>query len=85
MPVTSGTDDKARVGEVFPKLQRTTTSGQRMTVPDPMGITSTFNTGASPAARSAIFICPRSSRITTRLALAASRRWEVVVFHSAIA
>jgi hypothetical protein len=26
MPVTSGTDDKARVGEVFPKLQRTTTS-----------------------------------------------------------
>lgn len=37
MPATSGTADKARVGEVFPTLQLTTTSGQRMTVPDADG------------------------------------------------
>ena len=37
MPATSGTGDKARVGEAFPTLQLTTTSGQRVAVPDADG------------------------------------------------
>jgi peroxiredoxin len=34
---TSGTDGKARVGDVFPTLELAATSGQRVTVPDPAG------------------------------------------------
>ena len=35
MHATSGTDDKARVGDAFPTLELAATSGQLVTVPDP--------------------------------------------------
>ena len=34
MHTTSGTDDKAHVGDTFPTLELVTTSGQRVTIPD---------------------------------------------------
>jgi peroxiredoxin len=37
MHATSGTDDKARVGDAFPTLELAATSGQLVTVPDPAG------------------------------------------------
>jgi peroxiredoxin len=37
MHATSGTNDKARVGDTFPTLELVTTSGQRVTVPDAEG------------------------------------------------
>ena len=37
MHATSGTDDKARVGDTFPTLELAATSGQLVTVPDPAG------------------------------------------------
>jgi peroxiredoxin len=37
MHATTGTGDKARVGEAFPTLQLTATSGQLVTIPDPAG------------------------------------------------
>src|SRR5438876_10579652 len=37
MHATSGTDDKARVGDAFPTLELAATSGQLVTVPDPSG------------------------------------------------
>jgi AhpC/TSA family len=37
MHATSGTDDKARVGDAFPTLQLAATSGQLVTVPDLAG------------------------------------------------
>ena len=37
MHATSGTNDKARVGEAFPTLELAATSGQRVTVPVPAG------------------------------------------------
>jgi peroxiredoxin len=37
MHATSGTDDKAHVGDTFPTLELVTTSGQRVTIPDPDG------------------------------------------------
>jgi hypothetical protein len=35
MHATSGTDDKARVGNAFPTLELAATSGRLVTVPDP--------------------------------------------------
>ena len=35
MHATSGTNDKARVGDAFPTLELAATSGQQVTVPDP--------------------------------------------------
>ena len=35
MHATSGTDDKARVGDAFPTLELAAASGQLVTVPDP--------------------------------------------------
>src|SRR5258708_15127719 len=37
MHATSGTSDKARVGDAFPTLELTATSGQLVTIPDPAG------------------------------------------------
>ena len=37
MHATSGTDDKARVGDAFPTLELAAASGQLVTVPDPAG------------------------------------------------
>src|SRR5437660_6298263 len=37
MHATSGTNDKARVGDAFPTLELAATSGQSVTVPDPAG------------------------------------------------
>src|SRR5437660_9985647 len=37
MHATSGTNDKARVGDAFPTLELAATSGQQVTVPDPAG------------------------------------------------
>ena len=37
MYVTSGTSDNARVGDAFPTLELTATSGQLVTIPDPAG------------------------------------------------
>ena len=37
MHATSGTDDKARVGDAFPTLELAATSGQSVRVPDPAG------------------------------------------------
>jgi peroxiredoxin len=37
MRATSGTDDKARVGDAFPALELAATCGQLVTVPDPAG------------------------------------------------
>src|SRR6476646_7182789 len=35
MHTSSGTNDKARVGDAFPTLDLAATSGQRVTIPDP--------------------------------------------------
>jgi peroxiredoxin len=37
MHATSGTADKARVGDAFPTLDLTATSGELVTIPDPAG------------------------------------------------
>src|SRR5436190_2009405 len=37
MHATSDTDDKARVGDAFPTLELTATSGEPVTIPDPAG------------------------------------------------
>ena len=37
MHATSGTSDSTRVGDVFPTLELTATSGQLVTIPDPAG------------------------------------------------
>ena len=37
MHATSGTSDNARVGDAFPTLELTATSGQLVTIPDPAG------------------------------------------------
>jgi peroxiredoxin len=37
MHATSGTGDKARVGDAFPPLELTAASGQSVTIPDPAG------------------------------------------------
>lgn len=37
MHAAPGTDDKAHVGDTFPTLELVTTSGQRVTIPDPGG------------------------------------------------
>jgi peroxiredoxin len=37
MHSTSGTDDQARVGDAFPKLELAATSGQLVRIPDPAG------------------------------------------------
>jgi peroxiredoxin len=37
MPATSGTNDKARVGDAFPTLELAATSGRHVTIPDPAG------------------------------------------------
>ena len=37
MHATSGTDDKARVGDAFPALELAATSGDLVTIPDPAG------------------------------------------------
>src|SRR5437764_12452669 len=37
MHATSGTGDKARVGDAFPTLELTASSGQLVTIPDPAG------------------------------------------------
>jgi peroxiredoxin len=37
MYATSGTGDQARVGDAFPPLELTATSGQLVTIPDPAG------------------------------------------------